>query len=152
VLCTSPPLGYDFNLIFINSLDTDPKTVRRGIIERKFKDPDGMPRDAPWDIDRPGTQFAVACDIEIFPNVNNLVRLAFMTIYPKAPGGKEAPNKAEGAEGDFMNTTVNDGSETDESHSDEEERSEDSAAMKESDDGEVGSNAVGVDVDEGVAG
>ena len=65
---------------------------------------------------------------------------------------KSRKREAEGAEGDFMNTTVNDGSETDESHSDEEERSEDSAAMKESDDGEVGSNAVGVDVDEGVAG
>ena len=54
ILCTSPPLGYDFNLLFINSLDTDPKWVRRSVIERKFKDQDGMPRDAPWDIDRPG--------------------------------------------------------------------------------------------------
>ena len=42
-----------------------------------------MPRDAPWDIDRPGTQFALACDIEIFPNMNNVVHLAFMTIYPR---------------------------------------------------------------------
>ena len=98
ILCTSPPLGYDFNLLFINSLDTDPKWVRRSVIERKFKDQDGMPRDAPGDIDRPGTQFALACDIEIFPNMNNVVHLAFMTIYPKAPGGKEARNKAEGAE------------------------------------------------------
>ena len=46
-------------------------------------------RDAPWDIDRPGTQFAVACDLEIFPNLNNVVHLAFMAIYPKTFNGNE---------------------------------------------------------------
>ena len=100
----------------MDSLDTDPKSVRRGVIERKFKGEDGLPRDAPWDIDRPGTQFAVACDLEIFPNLNNVVHLAFMAIYPKTFNGNETTSKAEGAEGDFMGTVIkDDDSETSES-------------------------------------
>lgn len=108
ILCNSPPFGYEYSLIFMDSLDTDSKSVRRGVIERKFKDKDGLPRDAPWDIDRPGTQFAVACDIEIFPNINNIVHLAFMAIYPKIFKGNETTNKVEGAEGDFMGAVVKD--------------------------------------------
>ena len=39
---------------------------------------------APWDMDRVGTQFALFCHVENLPNINNVVHLCLMTIFPKA--------------------------------------------------------------------
>ena len=67
----------------MSCLDNDPRIIRRHVLEKQFTTEEGMPKNAPWDWDRPGTQFAISCEIERFPNLNNLVHVAVMVIYPR---------------------------------------------------------------------
>ncbi len=82
-LVRSPPPGFDHELLFMSCTDNDPRTIRRHVLEKRFTDAHGYPTNAPWDHDRPGTQFAIACEIERFPNLNNLVHVAVMVIFPR---------------------------------------------------------------------
>lgn len=77
-LHNSPPPGFAYRLLFTECCDVDPKSVGRSIMDRQFEG-----TVAPWDIDRVGTQFALFCHIENLPNINNVVHLVIMTIFPK---------------------------------------------------------------------
>ena len=93
-LHNSPPPGFAYRLIFAECCDVDPKSVSRSIMDRSFGN-----KVAPWDIDRVGTQFALFCHVENLPNINNVVHIALMTIYPKDRMKKKSKqaNKTSGA-------------------------------------------------------